>query len=290
MSENFYTEAELVNVGTDIVILGILLREAGYTEVVTSSFQETGSEISYSLSVAETVTKGDMLTAIEAETLYSLVLDRPFAAVKGDGVASISVEVRDTRGAGASGSKVKAYVEAVASPFPISAEELTLDGDGKATLIIGPSPISGWSSNRHKVWLERLDGCALSTYISAQYTAPGSKAALAAAGADANGGVFYEAQTSGTASNSITVAHAIGATGVGNEDRALACTVVGDAITVTFGTDSNGDSVTPTGAEVVQVVNENADAYVKVRVGGTGTGLGNTSTMVATNLSGGTAS
>jgi len=69
---------------------------------------------------------------------------------------------------------------------------------------------------------------------------------------DSDGDVTVYAKNVGE--QGIQYAHVVGATGVGEEDRALAVAVAGSDVTVTFGTDGNGDSVVPTAAQVVAVL------------------------------------
>lgn len=99
-----------------------------------------------------------------------------------------------------------------------------------------------------------------------------AKVNLGGAGGDINGDIEYKAKDvidNGT----IRVEHVVGATGPGEEDRALAVTVNSKDITVTFGTDSSGDSVVPTASEVVIAVQGEvvADSLVSAKATEAGT-------------------
>jgi hypothetical protein len=113
-------------------------------------------------------------------------------------------------------------------------------------------------------------------------------ATLTISGVDANGDVTYTHPRKNTLGNSVQVAHVVGATGGGNEDRALAVAVSALVVTVTFGTDSNGDSVVPTATALVAVVAalDLAAALVTAVAGGTGASA--VSAAAAANLTGGT--
>ena len=67
-------------------------------------------------------------------------------------------------------------------------------------------------------------------------------------------GLLVQAVTAGVVGNSLTLALVVGATGAGNESRALAAAASGNDVTVTFGTDGAGDSVTPTIADVAAAI------------------------------------
>jgi len=115
-------------------------------------------------------------------------------------------------------------------------------------------------------------------------------ATLTINGADANGDVIYTANCPGIHGNDATIAHVIGATGGGNEDRALAAVAtpgLTDAVVVTFGTDGAGDSVVPTATAVAAAVNVAAILpYLSASAGGTGAST--VGTQAATALAGGT--
>jgi len=110
-----------------------------------------------------------------------------------------------------------------------------------------------------------------------------SPASLAVPGADADGLVTYSA-AGGRWGNEITVEHLEGATGAGNEDRALEVVLVGKAVTVTFGTDGGGASVLPTAGEVVAAL---AAVTELVSAVAGGTGASAAGLLAATNLAGG---
>jgi hypothetical protein len=115
-------------------------------------------------------------------------------------------------------------------------------------------------------------------------------AALTVNGADANGHVDYTAKTLGIQGNDLTVEHAVGATGAGNENRALdavATPGLTTAIKVTFGTDGAGASITPTAQQVADAVNASATAAPLVTAAAQGTGASDAGTVAATAMTGG---
>jgi hypothetical protein len=105
----------------------------------------------------------------------------------------------------------------------------------------------------------------------------------------ANGSVTYVAARSGAHGNDHTITVETGATGAGNESRALAVARAGDDITVTFGTDSNGDSVAPTALDVANLINNDYDvALHHLNAVPSGDGSGDAATVAQTSLAGGT--
>jgi hypothetical protein len=108
-------------------------------------------------------------------------------------------------------------------------------------------------------------------------------ASLAVPGADADGLVTYSA-AGGRWGNEITVEHLEGATGAGNESRALEVVLVGKAVTVTFGTDGGGASSAPTAGEVVAALGAVTE-LVSAVAGGTGASAAGLA--AAANLAGG---
>lgn len=105
-------------------------------------------------------------------------------------------------------------------------------------------------------------------------------------GQNANGSILYTAAHGGAAGNNIQVEHAVGATGAGNENRALAVAWSGDDCTVTFGTDGAGASVIPTAQEIVDLLTPDPVSSDKITpsLPGDGTGLAGTGT---TSMTGG---
>jgi hypothetical protein len=112
-------------------------------------------------------------------------------------------------------------------------------------------------------------------------------ATLTHSGVDANGDVTYTAG-GGLWGNSVTVEHAVGLTGGGNEDRALGIVVTSDyEIIVTFGTDGAGDSAPPTATALASAINADADAALLVDATAGGTGASLVGDHPKTSLSGG---
>jgi hypothetical protein len=105
----------------------------------------------------------------------------------------------------------------------------------------------------------------------------------------ANGTVTYVAARSGSHGNAHSIEVKVGTTGAGHESRALAVTRAVDAITVTFGTDSGGNSVVPTALQVATLINSNYSlALQHMNAVPSGDGSGQVATVAQTNLSGGT--
>jgi len=116
-----------------------------------------------------------------------------------------------------------------------------------------------------------------------------TKATLTVSGATGDGDVLYTAVNPGTRGNTLRVEHLVGATGAGNEDRALAAVLVGgitNNLTVTFGTDGSGNSVVPTANEIAAVVNVPPTAMMVVAVP-QGDGTGNAAAAALAALTGG---
>jgi len=120
-----------------------------------------------------------------------------------------------------------------------------------------------------------------------------ARAALTVPGVDANGDVTYSAKFPGQQGNLVAVTHEVGATGAGNESRALAVVVthgLAPTVVVTFGTDGVGDSVVPDANALKALLDADADLarHATVAVGGTGaSGVG---AIASTVLAGGVTS
>lgn len=106
-------------------------------------------------------------------------------------------------------------------------------------------------------------------------------ASVTIAGADANGGVGYTADTAGAAGNNIRVTHV-----VAGLSTALSVAVSGNDITVNLATDAAGVA-TSTATAVANAVNAHAGASVLVNAAATGTGAGLAAAAAFTNLAGG---
>lgn len=112
-------------------------------------------------------------------------------------------------------------------------------------------------------------------------------ASLEVVAATGAGRVRFRSKLVGDDGNDISVAIVTGATGGGNEYRALAVAVVDQAITITRGTDGSGNTVPPTPAEIKTLIeaSEAADALVVVEFDNDGDG--DTATLAVSNLQGG---
>lgn len=127
------------------------------------------------------------------------------------------------------------------------------------------------------------------TPASADVAKHGRKALEGIDGAtDYNDKVVYRSQAGGSAGNNIQVGHFVGATGAGNENRVLAVLVVGNDISVTFGTDGGGASVVPAASAIADLVNANAaaSALVTATVSGDGAGTAAGTSALTPLLSG----
>ena len=133
-----------------------------------------------------------------------------------------------------------------------------------------------------------VPGSTLGTIVLDVYKQDRQFADLTISGA-ANGDVTYTAWVVGAGGNAIRVAHVVGATGGGEEDRDLAVAVAGDDIIVTFGTDGAGASVVPSANEVAALINGDGDASALVSAAASGDGTGDTGTAALANLTGGLA-
>jgi hypothetical protein len=116
------------------------------------------------------------------------------------------------------------------------------------------------------------------------------KALHSVVGADpTNGTVTYISARAGAHGNDHSITVETGDTGAGHESRALAVSRTGEDITVTFGTDGSGNSLTPTANDVAALVNADYDIalhHLNAVPGGDGTGAVNA--VAQTSLAGGT--
>jgi hypothetical protein len=107
-------------------------------------------------------------------------------------------------------------------------------------------------------------------------------------GGAANASVTYLAVHGGAWANTkITVEHTSGQTGAGHEDRPLAISVSGYAISVTFATDEDGASVQPTANQVADAVNAHGEASQLVTASVSGDGEGQAILHAPNGLGGG---
>jgi len=114
------------------------------------------------------------------------------------------------------------------------------------------------------------------------------KATILVQGADANGHVIFAAARAGTRGSDLSIEVKVGDTGLGDESRPLAVARTGCDTTITFGTDSNGDSVVPTALEIVDLVNSDlsiSQYYLQAVPNGTGASAAGVTAKV--NLAGG---
>jgi hypothetical protein len=89
-----------------------------------------------------------------------------------------------------------------------------------------------------------------------------------------DGNVNYTSVYGGSVSNLISIRHYKGSTGGAYANRALTISVGGLSVAVLYGTDGNGDSVTPTATQVVDAVaaHQEASSLVVAVAGGDGSG------------------
>jgi len=104
---------------------------------------------------------------------------------------------------------------------------------------------------------------------------------------DVDGDVDYQAAGGGTWGNQVSVAQVVGATGLAQAERDLAVTVTAELVTVVFGTDGAGNSVTPTASEVEAVVNAVPQGQARVRATAGGTGASSAGVSAPVQLVGG---
>ena len=113
----------------------------------------------------------------------------------------------------------------------------------------------------------------------------GSKAAITLAGGTVDGDVTYDSVYGGLVVNNIRVGQQPGATGAGNEDRAIAVSVSGMDVLVVFGTDGDGGTAIPTATQVADAINADEQNHVVATAQGDGTGPAGS--FAYTNLAGG---
>jgi hypothetical protein len=140
MVTHVYTAAEM---SPHMDIYDIIRRAMahGYTGV-TGAHKVDGDGDNYSLTIAEADDKTTVKTNLDAATVPTLSLTSYDVQVAGDGVASTTATLSDSRGAAASGKVVRLGVSNTdhLSPSPSA----TLDGSGEAVITFGPSPSAGW--------------------------------------------------------------------------------------------------------------------------------------------------
>jgi hypothetical protein len=122
--------------------------------------------------------------------------------------------------------------------------------------------------------------------VRADAVVAASPAVLAVPGADEDGLVTYTA-AGGRWGNEISVEHLEGATGGGNEDRALQVAVSDKTITVTFGTDGGGATAPPAATALAAAIAGNVEVSKLVSATAGGTGNSASGLVAATNLAGG---
>ena len=124
----------------------------------------------YDLTVDEnSIVKATMLTNVNAATPASLSLDSDDVSVIGDGVATGSIVVTDSRGAAANGKVVKIRIEH-GGLIKLTGLPLTLAGVGQATLTIGESARANECSSDYILGFYYADGSAKPTQATVRYT------------------------------------------------------------------------------------------------------------------------
>jgi len=133
MPTHNYTYAELATAGTHPTRLMQKCLEHGYTNPDAVDLSDGTVDVT----IDEGDAKATVLTNIEGATIPSLSVDTASQTIAGDGIATGTVTVSDSRGAAASGNTVKLLVP-VGSYVPADADSFTLDGSGDATVTFGP--------------------------------------------------------------------------------------------------------------------------------------------------------
>ena len=116
-------------------------------------------------------------------------------------------------------------------------------------------------------------------------------ATVTISGVDTDGDILYRATWPGSLGNKFAVTHETGATGTGNENRALAAVLTPGTtwdLVVTFGTDGSGNSVTPTANDIISLINADTSIVDVINAAPVGSGASNSSTAAQTSLTGGT--
>jgi hypothetical protein len=117
-----------------------------------------------------------------------------------------------------------------------------------------------------------------------------SRAMILIDGADVDGNLLYVATAPGERGNSFTVEHSAGATGAGNENRALSITLTRGLtwdLTITFGTNGSGGTVYPSANEVAGAILGDSSIVYYISAQPTGTGLGLLEVAAKSALAGG---
>lgn len=140
MTIHNYTAAEMSPL-TDIQDIKRRAVVHGYTGVQISYRNDSAGE-NYSFTFDQADDKNTTKTNLSAAVVPTLSLSTADLMVTGDGVATGTVTVSDSRGAGASGKVINMmYPTSILqlSPTPTA----TLDGSGAAVITFGPSPSAG---------------------------------------------------------------------------------------------------------------------------------------------------
>jgi len=107
------------------------------------------------------------ITAHDPSAVPSLSLDVSDLQVSGNNVATGTITVTDSRGAGASGVLVD--VVPPQQPIALDKTQITLDASGVGTLVFGPSPATGYVSGKMPVGFRYNSGIGDGADATCQY-------------------------------------------------------------------------------------------------------------------------
>lgn len=141
MTTHNYTYAELATAGTHPHNLYQKCLDHGYTNPVVIDLSDGTVDVT----IDEADDKPTVLSNLEAATIPTLSIDKTSLVITGDGVATDTLQVTDSRGAGASGKTVKLMLPG--AYIKVDADSATLDGSGQALFTFGP--LSGCTGTLH---------------------------------------------------------------------------------------------------------------------------------------------
>ncbi len=138
---------------------------AGYTNVAVgpSGAWQKPVRIAVSETVDRSVLRDNIVAALEPALAAA---PQTFTLV-GDGVASQTVTVTDSRGAEAQGATLR--VTALDAPIKVSPPSAVLDANGSAVFVVGPSLGAGVLSGSQRLRFDLADGSARPVVVTMRF-------------------------------------------------------------------------------------------------------------------------
>ncbi len=167
MTTHECTVKELKDVGFEVDVILRKCMDHGYTN---SAVLPINHNSVFLITFDESDDKATTLTNLEAATDPLLSVSSSVVEIAGDGVATGSVTLSDSRGAGADG---KTVLLEVASPgaLPLSGGgSYVLDASGDATVNFGVSPATDWCSGLITLRFTYATGEAAMCELTVRYT------------------------------------------------------------------------------------------------------------------------